>query len=114
MRADRVRIRDPFLQQKYDKAIKIFDLWATELWPLINDRKFEKNEKADKVDAMAVTFVEMFKDTVGTTTHLYPHLLVAHLADQIRDLPCDIYFFQTQGLEHRHKQRKLVMIEWQL
>jgi hypothetical protein len=104
------RERDPFLQQKYDKAFKIFELWSTKLWPLINDRSLEKNEKAAQVDVMAVEFVEMFKDTVGTTTHLYPHLLVAHLADQMRDLPCDIFFFQTQGLEHRHKQRKLVMI----
>jgi hypothetical protein len=43
---------------------------------------------------------------VGATEHLYIHLLVVHLPEQIRRLPVDPWYFQTSGLEHKHKQRK--------
>ena len=41
-----------------------------------------------------------------STTHLYIHLLVAHLPQQIRDFGLDPWFLQIQGLEHLHKIRK--------
>jgi hypothetical protein len=98
---------DAFLKKKHDDAIIAWECWCLELWPLINNKAIAADTKADQVQTKAVEFVTRFRDACGRTTcHLYPHLLVAHLPNQIRDLPCDITFFQTQGLEHRHKQRK--------
>ena len=36
-------------------------------------------------------------------------MLVAHLSNMIRDLPCDLSLFANEGFEHRHKQRKFEM-----
>lgn len=106
-----IRKEDPYLQMKFEAATRAFVMWSQILWPLINNRCLPQAEKAEQVEVKSAEFVELFQQAVGKTSHLYPHLLVAHLADQIRDLPCDIFFFQTQGLEHRHKQRKFVMAQ---
>ena len=67
----------------------------------------EREEKATAVEA-GNKFMELWIAAAGEhTAHVYPHILVAHLPNQIRDLPMDPWYFQTQCLEHKHKFRKM-------
>ena len=74
----------------------------------INNLSFDtKIEKANAVRQAACEFVPLFQEACAVPPKtLYLHLLVAHLPEQIETLPVDPYFYQTQGLEHRHKIRK--------
>jgi hypothetical protein len=65
-----------------------------------------KAQKADLVEGAATKFVELWVKATQGTTHLYIHLLVAHLPEQIREFGLDPWFLQIQGLEHLHKLRK--------
>jgi hypothetical protein len=96
------------LETRYQSIIKAWRKWNEEVWPLINRLDFEtKKLKADAVRKAAREFIPLFKKAVNKTPRiLYLHLLVSHLPEQIEKLTVDPYFYQTQGLEHRHKMRK--------
>jgi hypothetical protein len=94
--------------KRYQKAAKAWAFWTSDLWPLINDLTMPKAKKANEVEKKGPKFVKLWIAAAGkATTHLYPHLLVAHLPDQIRNLPVDPWYLQTESLEHKHKFRKL-------
>ena len=96
------------LQERYEAIVEGWRMWNEEVWPLINRLDFEtKQLKADAVRKAARKFIPLFKKAcVKTPRVLYLHLLVSHLPEQIETLTVDPYFYQTQGLEHRHKIRK--------
>ena len=93
---------------RYNRAVAVWKHWATTVWPLINDLEMEREEKATAVEVAGNKFMELWIAAAGEhTAHVYPHILVAHLPNQIRDLPMDPWYFQTQCLEHKHKFRKM-------
>lgn len=96
------------LETRYSSCVKAWDMWAGEVWPLINNLDFEtKKLKANAVRKAAREFIPLFKQACAKTPKiLYLHLLASHLPEQIETLTVDPYFYQTQGLEHRHKLRK--------
>ena len=96
------------LQARYQAIVKGWRMWNEQLWPMINRLDFEtKKLKADAVRQAAREFIPLFKAAcVKAPRILYLHLLVSHLPEQIENLTVDPYFYQTQGLEHRHKLRK--------
>jgi hypothetical protein len=92
----------------YRRAEKVWAYWANEVWPLVNNLEMESKEaKATALEKKAQQFIQLWiAAAMGETKHLYPHLLIAHLPDQIRNLPVDPWYLQTQALEHKHKIRK--------
>jgi hypothetical protein len=88
-------------------VMKIWAMWFEEIWPLINNSELDKEAHASKVEVEGIKFLKLWKKVIGDTTHLYPHMLVAHLPDQIRELSGHITLYQTSGLEHKHSWRKL-------
>ena len=92
---------------RYQNIVAAWRRWA-DLWSVINKLDFNtKQEKADAVRQGACEFIPLFKKACAVPPRtLYLHLLVSHLPEQILELPVDPYFYQTQGLEHRHKLRK--------
>ena len=102
------RAKNYTLEDRYQSIIKAWRCWANVVWPCINNLSFDtKIEKANAVRQAACEFVPLFQEACAVPPKtLYLHLLVAHLPEQIETLPVDPYFYQTQGLEHRHKIRK--------
>ena len=76
------------------------------IWKDLNDLAISKEEKADRIEAKNVKFATTWLQGIGSTTHLYVHLLLAHVPQQLRDLPIDLWFLQTEGLEHCNLIRK--------
>jgi predicted MPP superfamily phosphohydrolase len=105
------------------KAVQRYcDLWrhyTTELWPAINQlptTPTAKTERASLVVQLGKKFSDLWTEALGDSKQLYMHLLLCHLPDQIRDLPVDPYYLQTQSLEHLNKIRKRLakeMSNWQ-
>jgi hypothetical protein len=94
--------------KRYNRAVAVWKQWAEEVWPLINNLELAKEDKATKLEVEGKKFMRLWVAAAGEhTSHVYPHILVAHLPNQIRDLPMDPWYFQTQCLEHKHKFRKL-------
>jgi hypothetical protein len=86
------------------------DMWAyyaEVLWPLICTPSADKLAKSTAVQFAGLKYAELFASACGAKTILYIHLLTAHLPQQIRNFPVDPAMFQTSGLEHGHKLRKL-------
>jgi hypothetical protein len=93
--------------ERYLKALKMWKCWADDVWPLINDLDMDKEEKACAVERRGRHFIDLWVAAAGKhTSHLYPHLLVVHLPSNIRNLPVDPWYLQTESLEHKHKFRK--------
>ena len=93
----------------YRKAFQCWEHYQKNIWSELNTKpetEEAKIKKAETIEAAAVKFVDLWARAVGTTEHLYIHLLVAHVPDQIKSLPADIWYLQIQGLEHAHKIRK--------
>ena len=97
----------PTLKSRVANIKAAWEQWSEVLWPLINKLDYtSKTEKAASVRDNTKLFIPLLRKACAKTTeHLYPHLLF-HLAEQIEACPVDPYFFQTQGLEHRHSLRK--------
>ena len=102
------RDKNHTLQTRYESCVKAWENWAEVVWPLINNLGFESKQlKAEAVRKAARDFIPLFKKACAKAPKiLYLHLLVAHLPEQIEQLTVDPYYYQTQGLEHRHKLRK--------
>lgn len=90
----------------FEWAEKLFQIWSL-LWQAINNVGIPRDEKANAVDRLGG---ELIKHWGGKhrTTHLYPHMMCAHLGDDIRSLPegVDITAAQTQGGENKHQELK--------
>ena len=84
--------------------------WSNVTWPLIKNLKMDRIEKADAIDTEGTRWVEYWKEMAGKTTHLYPHLLVAHLPNLVRSMPIDPYYLQLQSLEARHSNRVAMIV----
>lgn len=102
------RKKNHTLQTRYESCVKAWENWTEVVWPLINNLGFESKQlKAEAVRKAARDFIPLFKKACAKAPKiLYLHLLVAHLPEQIEQLTVDPYYYQTQGLEHRHKLRK--------
>ena len=74
-------------------------LWC-QLWELFPSY-------ADKVEKLALRFIDSWVKAAKATEGVYLHLLVAHFPDVIRKYG-DLGLRQTEGLEHCHKVRKEV------
>ena len=72
--------------QGYKNAKSVWDKYQ-ECWYELNVLGGDRKEKASQVRHLAFVFVEEFAKCYKRTTHLYPHLLVAHVPDQIENLP---------------------------
>ena len=86
---------------------KLFDSWA-DLWTTICtvDDDQDWNKQADVIDAKALAFASLFTTLLPTAqVCLYIHILVAHLADQVR-LHGNLIKFSGQALEHLHAINK--------
>jgi hypothetical protein len=105
---EKARKQNHTLEARYQSCVLAWSKWTEEVWPLINNLDFEtKKLKADAVRQAAREFIPLFKAACAKTPKiLYLHLLASHLPEQIETLTVDPYFYQTQGLEHRHKLRK--------
>ena len=100
------RQEDAGTLELYEKAYSLWQHYEEVVWHTLNDLDMPKEKKADLVEKAATRFVELWVGAVKATTHLYIHLLVAHLPQQIRTSGLDPWFLQIQGLEHLHKIRK--------
>jgi hypothetical protein len=72
--------------EHYNKSVKVWDKY-NQIWDLLNDRRTQHadlNHKADEVGVLAMHFLEFLSVNFGRTAHNYPHLLAAHVPDQIR------------------------------
>ena len=97
--------RDADTKAKYDQWLDIFLFYRDFVWRDINKpwtTEEEKIAKACRVEENGIKFLEKWTVVHKATKHLYMHLLVAHLPQQIRYLPLDPWFFQTASLEHAH------------
>ena len=101
------RAKNIILDGRYLHIVAAWRKWV-DTWAIINKLDFNtKKEKADTVQQAACDFIPLFKKACAVAPRtLYLHLLVSHLPEQIESLPVDPYYYQTQGLEHRHKIRK--------
>ena len=102
-RAD--RDADSEMMEDFTKIKAVWEQW-TEVWETIEDVKMERTMKADRVEERGLEWVTRWVSAFGVTTHLYPHLLTAHLPNQIRKLPIDPWYLSQQSAEHRHSLRK--------
>jgi hypothetical protein len=102
---------DEDIDDKYNKTKCVFDQWCLVLWPILKDTSIEKETKAELVRTGGSAWIRYWVDAHGTSQHLYPHLMITHYADQIRDLPVDPWYYQTQPTEHRHSWRKAWLIK---
>jgi hypothetical protein len=76
------------------------------IWSLLNNLDIHKDQKADLLDIYNRQFCDTWRRAIGSTATLYLHLLFCHVPKQLRDLPIDLWFLQTQGLEHCNYIRK--------
>ena len=102
--------KDPAEQVKYERFCKVWDAWNTEVWPLVykipTDENWTKEDKASELEVAGLKWLKLWKTATGGTNDLYPHLLVSHFPDQVRNMPVDPWYLQTQSLENRHSWRK--------
>ncbi len=77
-----------------------------DIWSLLNNLDIPKDQKATVLESKNSVFVVTWKKAFGSTPTLYLHLLVDHLPSQLRQFAIDLWFLQTEGLEHCNKIRK--------
>jgi len=88
---------------------QLFESWA-DLWTTICTVDDEKDwgQQADVIDAKALAFASLFTTLLpAAQVCLYIHILVAHLADQVR-LHGNLVKFSGQALEHLHAINKWI------
>ena len=87
-------------------------LWAdyAAIWNVLIDIKSfaTPEDKATKLEQLVDPWIELFHKCAPAAQYLYPHILQSHMPEFIRTMPRDPFFLQTQGLEHRNKQRKRI------
>ena len=98
-----------FLSEGFDMAVwegyhKFVRCWAdyNACWSLLNDHSLHKNEKATKLRPLAMKFLQTFNASYRQTTHVYPHMLAAHVPDQLEHMDTDLWKSQTQPIENKH------------
>jgi len=77
---------DQACYEHYNKSVEVWDKY-NQIWDLLNDRRPQWGDlkhKADVVGVMAMDFLEFLSVNFGRTAHNYPHLLAAHVPDQMR------------------------------
>lgn len=93
------------LQAKVSSYYKVWSLYA-DLWADLNNLDITKEQKATVIEGKAAMFAETWRFAFGSTPTLYLHLLLDHVPTQLRELPIDLWYLQTEGLEHANKIRK--------
>lgn len=90
------------------KVQAYYDVWEQYqyIWELLNNLDKHKNDKADELDTLTPKFAKVWREAFGSSGVLYLHLLLDHVSKQLRDFPIDLWFLQTEGLEHCNKIRK--------
>ena len=76
------------------------------IWALLNNLEIAKDAKADILDDYNQEFAVTWRLAFGKTATLYAHLLFCHVSKQLRELPIDLWYLQTEGLEHCNYIRK--------
>jgi hypothetical protein len=104
-------------QRQYERAVAAWDQWKSVWAVLCTDLEYGdfsvdvvrtvRKAHAEKFKIAAWEFRKRWVASVGATKGLYIHIMCAHLPDEIEKLG-DLRPYQTQGLEHCHKQRKKI------
>lgn len=89
----------------YDASVELWTQYEN-VWEELNNTDISRTAKAQRVQQAAEEFVRRWQGAVGATSHLYLHLLLVHVPEQILEFGVDLTFLQIQGLEHKHKVRK--------
>jgi hypothetical protein len=90
--------------ESYTKAKKIWKIYRSN-WSQINDQSLDRETKAKRCEELGMKFMKWWAKG-KKTTHIYPHLMAAHLPAQIRQLGVDITRVQTQSMELGHQPIK--------
>ena len=86
---------DPnFDQACFDLYNRSMEAWVAynECWDVMNNHDYSPERKADELDVLSMRFLETLLP-FGQSTHNYPHLLAAHVSDQLRRFKKYFYFF---------------------
>jgi uncharacterized membrane protein YgcG len=101
--------RDSNTSATYKSSVGLWSHYQKEVWKPLNEvpkGREARVAKAKALQAAAIKFVDMWVSADCATEHLYIHVLVAHVPEQLLSLPADLWYLQIQGLEHVHKIRK--------
>ena len=96
-----------FVQATFDEYKKSKRLWRIyrKCWHMLNKEGLDRETKATRCEKLGMDFMKWWAKG-KQTTHIYPHLMAAHLPAQIRQLGVDITRVQTQSMELGHQPIK--------
>ena len=91
-----------------EKIALYYRAWSQycDIWTLLNNLSISKELKADILEDYNRGFACTWRLAFGKTATLYAHLLFCHVPRQLRELPIDLWYLQTEGLEHCNFIRK--------
>lgn len=103
--ADEVARGSPELKTKVAAYKSVWSQYC-QIWSLLNDLTITKEAKATELEKKSPQFALAWRTAFGSTPTLYMHLLLDHVPSQLRSFPIDLWYLQTEGLEHCNKMRK--------
>lgn len=75
--------------------------WTATATDFDDASEVEQHTQADKIEAEALAFIELWNNSAGRNRSLYMHYILVHLPDQVRAFG-DLRPYSGQGLEHLH------------
>ena len=88
----------------YHRNVAVWDKYNP-CWDLLQVLDMNPQQKSSELRTLAMLFLDKLA-AYKKTCHVYPHMLAAHVPEQIAALDVDPYYSQTQALEHKHQTPK--------
>ena len=75
--------------------------WTATTTDFDDASEVEQHTQANKIEAEALAFIELWNNSAGKNRSLYMHYILVHVPDQVRAFG-DLRPYSGQGLEHLH------------